>query len=133
MLSKLVRASSDLSAPCWPCGSQGISASVPLSHHAISRISVVYLSELEVLDDRFDLLGLAVLQVEYGALSALARRPPLGRSPSSGRGGRHPRDLGLNSIDFQQDVQPNFQQSTGHFVRLNTLLNIMLNSLLKFN
>ena len=40
---------------------------------------------------------------------------------------------GLNSIEFQLDVQQDFQQSTGHSVRLNTLLKIMLNSLLKFN
>ena len=33
----------------------------------------LYLSELEVLDDGLDLLGLAVLQVEDGTLSALAR------------------------------------------------------------
>ena len=40
---------------------------------------------------------------------------------------------GLNSIEFQQDVQQDFQQIIGHSVRLNTLLKIMLNSLLKFN
>ena len=42
-------------------------------------------------------------------------------------------DLGLNSIEFQQDVQQGFQQSTGHSVKLNTLLKILLNRLLKFN
>ena len=47
----------------------------------------MYLSELKVLDDGLDLLGLAVLQVEDGALPALAR-VPLGR-----RRGRRPRDL----------------------------------------
>ena len=40
---------------------------------------------------------------------------------------------GLNSIEFQQDVQQNFQQIAGHSVRLNTMLKITLNSLLKFN
>ena len=35
-----------------------------------------HFSELEVLDDGLDLLGLAVLQVEDGTLSALARRSP---------------------------------------------------------
>ena len=40
---------------------------------------------------------------------------------------------GLNSIEFQQDVQQNFQQITGHSLRLNTLLKITLKSLLKFN
>ena len=42
-------------------------------------------------------------------------------------------DKGLNSIEFQQDVQQYFQQSTGYSIRLNTLLKIPLNSLLKFN
>ena len=37
---------------------------------------------------------------------------------------------GLNSIEFQQDVQQGFQQSTGHSV---VLLKIPLNSQLKFN
>ena len=40
---------------------------------------------------------------------------------------------GLNSIEFQQDVKQDFQQSTGCSVRLNALLKILLNSLLKFN
>ena len=40
---------------------------------------------------------------------------------------------GLNSIEFQQDVQQGFQQSTSHSVWLNALLKIPLNSLLKFN
>ena len=40
---------------------------------------------------------------------------------------------GLKSIEFRQDVQQNFQQITGHSVRLNTLLKITLNSPLKFN
>ena len=40
---------------------------------------------------------------------------------------------GLNSIEFQQTFQQDFQQSTGHSVRPNTLLKITLNSLLKFN
>ena len=40
---------------------------------------------------------------------------------------------GLYSIEFQQDVQQGFQQSTLHFVWLNALLKIPLNSLLKFN
>ena len=35
---------------------------------------------------------------------------------------------GLNSIEFQQDVQQDFQQITGHSIRLNTLLKITLNS-----
>ena len=42
-------------------------------------------------------------------------------------------ELGLNSIEFQQDVQQGFQQSTLHSVWLNALLKIPLNSLLKFN
>ena len=40
---------------------------------------------------------------------------------------------GLDSIEFQQDVQQGFQQSTGHSVVLNALLKVLLNSLLKFN
>ena len=40
---------------------------------------------------------------------------------------------GLNSIEFQRDVQQGFQQSTIHFVWLNALLIIPLNNLLKFN
>ena len=40
---------------------------------------------------------------------------------------------GLNSIEFQQDVQQGFQRSTLHSVRLNAPLKIPLNSLLKFN
>ena len=39
---------------------------------------------------------------------------------------------GLNSIEFQLDVKQDFQQSTLHSVRLNALLKILLNSLLKF-
>ena len=42
-------------------------------------------------------------------------------------------DLGLNSIEFQQTFQQDFQQSTGHSVRLDALLKITLNSVLKFN
>ena len=42
-------------------------------------------------------------------------------------------DQGLNSIEFQQDVLQNFQQITVHSVRLNALLKITLNSMLKFN
>ena len=40
---------------------------------------------------------------------------------------------GLNSIEFQQDVQQGFQQSTLHSVVLDALLKITLNSLLKLN
>ena len=43
------------------------------------------------------------------------------------------RDQGLNSIEFQQDVQQDFQQIIGHSVRLNTQLKITSNSPLKFN
>ena len=42
------------------------------------------------------------------------------------------RDQGLNSIEFQQDVQQGFQQRTLHSVVLNTLLKITLSRLLKF-
>ena len=42
-------------------------------------------------------------------------------------------EQGLNSIEFQQDVQQGFQQSTLHSVWLNALLKIPLNSQLKFN
>ena len=44
-----------------------------------------------------------------------------------------PPSQGLNSIEFQQDVQQGFQPSTLHSVWLNALLKIPLNSLLKFN
>ena len=44
-------------------------------------LCVVYLSELKVLDDGLDFLGLAVLQVEDGALPALARVPLRRRRP----------------------------------------------------
>ena len=40
---------------------------------------------------------------------------------------------GLNSIEFQQDVQQNFRQITGHSVVQKALLKIKLKSLLKFN
>ena len=42
-------------------------------------------------------------------------------------------EQGLNSIEFQQDVQQGFQQSKVHSVVLKALLNIPLNRLLKFN
>ena len=42
-------------------------------------------------------------------------------------------DKGLNSIEFQQNVQQGFQHSTLHSVVLNALLKITLNSQLKFN
>ena len=42
--------------------------------------ALLYLSELEVFNDGLDLLGLAVLQVEDGTLSALTRRSSLGTS-----------------------------------------------------
>ena len=42
----------------------------------LATLTPLYLSEFEVLDDGLDLLGLAVLQVEDGTLSALARRSP---------------------------------------------------------
>ena len=42
-------------------------------------------------------------------------------------------EQGLNSIEFQQDVQQGFQLSTLHSVWLKALLNILLNRLLKFN
>ena len=40
---------------------------------------------------------------------------------------------GLNSIEYQQDLQWGFQLSTGHSVRQNAPLNSLLNSVLKFN
>ena len=47
-------------------------------------------------------------------------------------GTRNGRLQGLNSIEFQQNVQQGFQQSTLHLVVLNALLKVPLNSLLKF-
>ena len=47
--------------------------------------------------------------------------------------GKVEEEQGLNSIEFQQNVQQGFQQSTLHSVVLNALLKITLNSLLKFN
>ena len=51
------------------------------------KATPLYLSELEVLDDGVDLLGLAVLQAEDGALSAGAR-VALGGGGAVGTGGR---------------------------------------------
>ena len=65
-----------------------------INSELIGWISVIHLSELEILDDGLDLLRLAVLKVEDGALPALARRSPLGLRPRGHRGrGRRPRDL----------------------------------------
>ena len=59
-----------------------------------------HLAELEILDDGLDLLGLAVLQVEDGALPARAASSSPSTSAStssstctSARGGRRPGDL----------------------------------------
>ena len=52
-----------------------------------------HLSELEILDDGLDLLGLAVLQVEDGTLPARAASSPSSTSTFPARGGRRPGDL----------------------------------------
>ena len=68
--------------------------------------------------------------VQFDCLPPVFHRVPMIGMPL---GFDQPDNLGLNSIEFQQDVQQNFQQSAGHSVRLKALLKIMFNTLSKFN
>ena len=72
-----------------------------------------------------------VFRGDVAALSALIRKHAAGAAGEEKA--RAMGAQGLNSIEFRQDVEQDFQQRTAHSLRLNALLKIPLNSLPKFN